>query len=185
MGYYDILKDGFRYSKNIKSPSIYLDECFNIMNNMKQSIEMLSEEEVLKIDGEMNAFFTQNIEIPIVLDLKKKYKECKEILRKHQEVEKTKCTERNKKKLENKLSQAYSTLLYFKEEKEQILGAGHLTEKDFNTRVVRTEREIESLENNLATVENYCKAHGIEKDFSKIVIASMNNFINEKRKEMF
>ena len=169
MSWYDIFKDGAQYGKNIKSPSIYLDECKNILEHKNKG--WLVEDDVLEIDGELDTFFTQNIEVPIVSELKKKYKECKENLRKHQEAEKMRCTERNKKQLEKRIEDEVFKLEY------EMFSPGEDRPK--------IEQKVKELKNRLANFENDCKKHGRENGFGDIVIANMNSFINIKRKEMF
>ncbi|MGL5342167.1 MAG: hypothetical protein ACRC90_04495 [Lactococcus garvieae] len=169
------------YGKNLISPGIYLSNCYDILDNKIEG----TEEDVLKLDENINIFFRQNIEFPITLELKQHYSELKQAHLTNQKYKKKKCTLRYKKKFEQELNSELSSLQYFKENSSQILEAGHLTKKELNSAISKAEGKIKRTKYYLDNIENYCQRHGFEDNFTNDVIEPMKEYINQKRKENF
>ncbi|MFK4927063.1 hypothetical protein ACI1TM_10595 [Lactococcus garvieae] len=169
------------YGKNLSSPGIYLSNCYDILDNKIEE----TEEEVLKLDESLNIFFTQNIEFPIIAELKQQYNKLKEGHLEKNESEKEKCTLRNEKKLKQKLDSENFSLQNLTENRLQILEAGHLTKKELSSAISKIEGRIKGIKYYLDNIENYCQRHGFEDNFTNDVIEPMKEYINQKRKENF
>lgn len=154
MSWFELTKSVVNYGKNFFSYSIYLDEFFDKLHSFSP---LMDEDDVLRIDGDLNSFFVKNIEVPIVLDLKKAYEQAKGNLKKRVLESKEDCIKRKKSKLQNELSYAQ-----------------HRDDKE----------KIDIIQEKIHSVEP-CKNHSLDLYFNECVIEPMDIYIREIRVKNF